>query len=547
MVLAQLSKKYKPLLGFLLSWIFLNVLMNLKYPAPEVHWLAPLVISPEVLGILILIWALSWLGLRFYLAVYLPLTACIVFLRLFRIGDNLVPMYFFRPFNLFLDSRFLPDLIHLLYSTFSFKAFILFITLVITLLIGITGGVWLSLRTIHGYLSNHYQRRLILLLFFTGLMAMQYLPSAVTHNSSGIFAQGLMYRVLEEFDFILHVNGYRKKHLASIQTVSDKRAKIPSSLDRLKGADVYLFLIESYGHTIFADKGHFQKIERFLDSVEKDLKAREFSICSAFLDSPTYGGSSWLAHATLAGGVYLNNQMKYNLLITSDAKTMAHFFNDAGYRTISAMPGTQWPWPEGAFFGYQQKYYAWNFDYQGPAYGWTPMPDQYVLDFIYRHEIQGRTQPIFIEFILVSSHAPFHRQPPFLKDWSQIKNGTIYNHKEMVTFPVVWPDLSNASEAYVTAITYDLTVISDFIQHYLSDQALVIVLGDHQPNVQITGKGQTWSVPVHIISRNQELLKPFYKRGYTPGLIPTQLPPHRGMETFLFEFLSDFSTPDSNE
>ncbi len=239
--------------------------------------------------------------------------------------------------------------------------------------------------------------------------------------------------------------------------------------------------------------------------------------------------------------------MHYNLMITSKAKTIAHFFNDAGYRTISAMPGTQWPWPQGTFFGYQKKYYAWNFDYKGPMYGWSTMPDQYVLNYIYRHEIQNRTQPLFIEFILVTSHAPFHRQPPYLKDWSHIGAGEIYHQMEVVTFPIVWPDLSNASEGYVTAITYELKVITDFILRYLDHNSLIIVLGDHQPNVQITGKNQPWSVPLHVISRNNEFLEPFRKRGYTPGLIPTQPPPHRGMETFLYGFLDDFSTPARNE
>ena len=96
----------------------------------------------------------------------------------------------------------------------------------------------------------------------------------------------------------------------------------------------------------------------------------------------------------------------------------------------------------------------------------------------------------------------------------------------------------------MTAMIYELRVITEFIMQYLDDNALIIVLGDHQPNVQITGNNQPWSVPVHVISRNDALLEPFRKRGYSPGLIPSQPPPHRGMKTFLYDFLADFSTPD---
>jgi hypothetical protein len=207
------------------------------------------------------------------------------------------------------------------------------------------------------------------------------------------------------------------------------------------------------------------------------------------------------------------------------------------------MPGTQWPWPEGEFFGYQKKYYAWDFDYKGPVYGWSTMPDQYVLDFIFNHEIQEQSNPLFMEFILTSSHAPFHRQPPYVEDWSQIGDGKIYHDLETITFPIIWPDLSNASEGYVTSIAYELKVIVEFINKFIDDDTLIIVLGDHQPNVQITGKKASWSVPIHVISRNRNHLQPFLNRGYATGIIPTQPMPHRGMETFLPDFLVDFSTP----
>jgi hypothetical protein len=132
--------------------------------------------------------------------------------------------------------------------------------------------------------------------------------------------------------------------------------------------------------------------------------------------------------------------MRYNILITSQLKTLARYFNAAGYRTVRAMPGTQWPWPQGEFYGYQAKYYAWHFDYRGPMYGWSTMPDQYVIDFIRHREIETATRPLFVEFNLVSSHAPFHRQPPYVEDWSLIGDGSIYQDLEVITYPISWPD-----------------------------------------------------------------------------------------------------------
>ena len=539
---SPILEKIKPTLAFLLAWTFLNVLMNIQYPAQQEHILSLFKISPEVLGMMMIPLAMASMGLRFHPGLYLPLTAFVIFLRLFRFGDLLVPMYFFRPFNLFLDAQFVPDLIHLLYTTVSLKTFIFAAILAVILLIGISWGVWRSLKTIHNFLAYHRHRRIVVVLIVAALMTLPYLPGGGIRIPGEFLAKDFFHRVVEEFDFILHVKSHRARQLGIIESTVAAGLQVPSSLDKLNGADVFIFFVESYGHTVFANKRHFRKIKPALDAIEENLDDRDFRVYSTFFDSPTYGGTSWLAHATLAGGVRLDSHMHYNLMITSEAKTMAHFFNETGYRTISAMPGTQWPWPQGAFFGYQEKYYAWNFDYQGPMYGWSTMPDQYVLDFIYRKEIQNRTQPLFIEFILVTSHAPFHRQPPYLKDWSRIGTGEIYHQLETVTFPIVWPDLSNASEGYVTAMIYELRVITEFIMQYLDDNALILVLGDHQPNVQITGENQPWSVPVHVFSRNDALLEPFRKRGYSPGLIPTQPPPHRGMETFLYDFLADFST-----
>ena len=289
-----------------------------------------------------------------------------------------------------------------------------------------------------------------------------------------IFQKGLYHRIAEEIDFILHVKGYRTEKLQVINETSRRLEQTPASLDRLAGADVYLFFVESYGQTIFENNRHLKLIEPALSQYEKDLSADGFSVYSGFLKSPAFGGSSWLAHGTIASGVALSSQLVYDLLITSDAETIAHIFNRAGYRTVSAMPANELPWPEGRFFGYQKHYFAWDFEYSGPKFGWSPMADQYVLHYIYRKEISARTQPLFIEFVLISSHAPFNHQPPYLENWSQIGDGGIYHHREAVTFPVVWPDLTNASQAYVSSVLYELKVLKNFIQQFIEDIAFPV-------------------------------------------------------------------------
>lgn len=530
-----------PTLSFFLAWTFLNVLINLNYPAPEPHAVAPLLASPEVAILLLTLCAAVWLGMPFRRVVYAPLTGLLIFFRLFRIGDVLMPMYFNRDFNLYIDSRYLPDLVHLLYSTLSLKVLICYTGLTIVLSTVLVWGTWRALKAIHQYLAVP-RHRIIFFVLNAVLVASLLFPHPGQRNKHrGLFARGLFHRVVEEVDFMLHVHGYRAQNLNSIRPSMTRAHRTPSSLNKLRGASVYIFFVESYGQAVFTNPLHYSMIAPLLDVLEQALRAQGFSVHSNFLSSPTFGGASWLAHGTLASGVKLTSQTLFDLLVTSQVKTLAHYFNEAGYRTISVMPGTRWPWPEGAFFGYRKKYYAPDFDYKGPQYGWSPMPDQYVLDYIYRREVQNNGQPLLIEYVLVSSHAPFHMQPPYLEDWTKMGDGAIFHQKEMITFPIVWPDLSNATEAYMASIIYEFKVLKGYLERYVDDDALVIILGDHQPNVQITGNNRSWSVPVHVISRNPDFLRPFALRGYTAGIIPRQTPPHKGMETFLYNFLQDFT------
>jgi Sulfatase len=537
----------KSILGFLLAWGFLNILLTLNYPLPEKHLLSPLRLSPEVLFIVGGLGIAASLRVPPHWSLYSALTALILFFRLFRIADELVPIHFFRPFNLYIDSQFLPVLVHLLYKTMPAKTFITRCLLSLGLMAAVGTGVWWSIKNIHRFFAGFKKGSFILgsIMVFSGILP--FFLGAAANSRPAIFHKGFYYRIIQEIDFIFHVKGYRTQKLQAIKTTTHRLEQTPSSLDKLAGANVYLFFVESYGHTIFEDNRHFRLIEPKLRQYEKELSAQGFSVASGFLKSPTFGGSSWLAHGTIASGVALSSQLSYDLLITSDARTIAHLFNRAGYRTVSVMPANEWPWPGEKFFGYQKLYVASDFEYKGPKFGWSPMPDQFVLHYIYRKEISEHFRPLFIEFVLISSHAPFTPQPPYLENWSQIGDGRIYHQKEAVTFPVVWPDLTNASRAYVTSIIYEIGVLKNFITQFIKDDTLIIIMGDHQPSVQITGPGSSWSVPVHAISRNERFLEPLKNRGYIPGLIPGQPPPHPGMETFLLHFLKSFSSPKRSQ
>jgi hypothetical protein len=210
---------------------------------------------------------------------------------------------------------------------------------------------------------------------------------------------------------------------------------------------------------------------------------------------------------------------------------------------VVAMPATTYAWPEGEFYRFEQKYYYQDFDYKGPNLKWAPMTDQYVLDFIHRHEVEGASRPLFIQYVLISSHYPFNLIPRYFEDWSKIGDGSIYHREDSVdVLPIKAGSQTAGAEGYAAAMTYELTLIREYLVNFVEGEALIIVVGDHQPYSGITGKNKPRSVPLHVISRRKDFLTPFLDRGYTEGLIPNQDLPHAGLETFLPSLLESFGS-----
>ncbi|MBI5589734.1 MAG: hypothetical protein HY881_04550 [Deltaproteobacteria bacterium] len=527
----------------ILAWLFLNLLINMDYPAPSFP--SPELLKPslEVWALLLALSILSVFKAADSVWIYVPMILAVVFLRLFRLGDTLMPAYFSRPFNLYIDSGYVPDLIHLLYHSQSLPRLMFYVLAAAMLLSALLWGIHKSLRLALRAFSAQRLRRL-----FWGLTALQ--AAWVGLYLYGIAPFGANFpaatcspRLMEEAIFILKIGEIKREGLAAVQMAGSRIQPFTAPLAGLGKSDVYLIFIESYGETLFADTAHAREFAPTIRAFETALTRSGFTACSRFLQSPTFGGASWLGFGTLESGQWLPDQLRYNFLLNSRVAPLAEYFNRAGYRTISVMPGTTMPWPEGKYFEYTRTYYAKDLEYRGPPFAWSPMPDQYTLHFIYTREIAQRREPLFIRYMLTSSHAPFNTQPPYVQNWDEIGHGEIYQRIRPVTFSSDWPDLKEGGRAYETAICYDFTVLQDYLCSFVKDGALIIILGDHQPVVQITGPGASRLVPIHVISRNPALIDPFIRMGYAPGMIPSHAPSVKGMDDFLADFLTAFSTP----
>ncbi len=361
----------------------------------------------------------------------------------------------------------------------------------------------------------------------------------------GLFGQSVAPRIREQIVYALAAETLRQTKSAAIARTQEELRGTSVSLQRLQRADVFIFFVESYGATVLHRPAFWKRLQPAFDAFAAEMSRHNLSIASGLLDSSTYGGGSWLANATFAAGVSIKDGLDFAVLRQTDPppRTLASFFERAGYRTVLVQPGTTRTWPEGEVSGFQGKYYAPAFDYRGPRFGWATMPDQYVIDFVHRREVARATQPLFIEYALVSSHAPWNVQVAVLDDWSRIGDGQSFHDAQTTVYPVTWQNLGQAGEAYVASLIYDFTVLQQYIARNAERPALYVVLGDHQPPGNLTGNDPSPAVPIHLISRDAALLDSFAADGYAPGMMPPASGAAAGMETFLTSFLGRLSAP----
>jgi hypothetical protein len=317
-----------------------------------------------------------------------------------------------------------------------------------------------------------------------------------------------------------------------------------SALAGLKGRDVYLVYVESYGTTVFDTPQFLAGLGEPLTQFETSLREAGYTIASSRLVSPTFGGGSWLAHATLASGVRLDDPVLYTLLMDSGRKLLPAYFKNAGWRTIDVMPGIKTPSATAKVWGFDREVYASELDYHGPSFGWFEIPDQFTLNRVVQiRSALGSEPPVFTQVVLVSSHIPFSPVPPYLADWDD--SGTFASVPTTAMEEIYrQPDWSRLGPEYLRSLRYDFSALGGWLTRHLHGDELVILLGDHQPPAVIGGQPEPpWTVPIHVMSRDRDLVAPFLAEGFVSGLFPAQTPPHAGMEAFLARFLAAFDRP----
>lgn len=321
-------------------------------------------------------------------------------------------------------------------------------------------------------------------------------------------------------------------------------AKTPHDLAYLRKSDVFVLFVESYGRDVFRSP-RAASLTTSLRERGARLERAGVHTLSTCLRPSILGGASTLAHAELLSGIRVENRHVYDELVERDRSPLARIFAAAGHRTVNLQPAALGDWPESRSLGFAGHVLRDHLPYSGHAYPWGDVPDQFALQYAVQEIVPASPQPLFLLFASVSSHAPFSEVPPYFEDWSRALQPAAYEGPPAQRFPITWPnyiDHPRLAEAYLATLDYALEVAFGFVER-LPRNALVIVLGDHQPPLSgaLGVAATTRDVPLHVLSRDEALLKRIDDPAFVRGLVPDGVRPALPSSEFLPRFLAWFS------
>lgn len=315
--------------------------------------------------------------------------------------------------------------------------------------------------------------------------------------------------------------------------------------------NIYFLVIESYGRILYDHPQLFADYQQYMQIFKRQLKEANWHCTSHLSQAPITGGASWISYTSALMGFKIKEQGTYlSLLYRPEMQRYEHFIRwlkNRGYKSFRLVPipsfkGMKIPWDQyQSFYAIDEWIRPEEMQFKGKCYGFGPCPpDQYSLNFAQERIVEKTQQPFFLFFITQNSHSPFLSPEKVVPNWRDLYDASI--PPQMSSSIFVQPKL----EDYQKAIRYQMEFLFDFILKQGTSQDLFFLIGDHQP-AAFTKPSDGWETPVHIISKNHELIKHFSAYGFSTGLVAdVENPPlqHEGTFSLLVrELVRNYGPP----
>jgi hypothetical protein len=515
--------------GLVGAAVVLQLVLALFYwmPAPSAAALA----APtwELVGLVAILFAVGRLEPRGALArgVRALLTALALLLGVLGLAEGVARREFGYGAELAINVKYVGSLLHTMYRSESLPWFVLELAVAALVVVLVVAALHLSIGRLARAAREPGSRR--------GLAIGGAAYVAVAALTVGV-AGPLTPRVVDELDLAVH----HDQRLAELGDVLEREAgeaaRVPMAIGEFRPS-ILVFVVETYGSALFLQPG-FYGYRSYLDEEARALAAAGYASRSRYFRSPVFGGSSWMANGSILCGVRIPDPRRYASLYHSDLRCLPRVLGEAGYHTVLAAPntvGTDPPFLQR--FPFDEYYLSDSYGYRGPMFSWSNMPDQFAIDLIDRRVVAApRAEPLFVYYMLTSSHFPWRLIPPYLEDWSRVGDGAIFNEVE----PLLFRGNSVHSgkrfhKAYDLSVRYTMHAIADYLIALPPDRApLVLIIGDHQPRKPLADPAvDPWWVPLHVLSRDPSLVERFADLGYVPGMVPSADGTVVGLERFV--------------
>jgi hypothetical protein len=455
-----------------------------------------------------------------------------LFLIIGRYADVTATALFGRDINLYWDLRFIPDVVSLLAKAAHSWLVLGAVTALTLVLVALYFAARWAIRTVTNAAISSSSR--VPLLCISALALLLFSVDALGGHVPGVdFARPVTLTYARQIGVAVRA--------MSGTTIVPASPSMTADLARVNGADVYLVFLESYGAVTFDRPEFAHGLAEARRRFEEAIRDTNRDVVSAFVESPTFGGNSWLAHISLMSGIEVRDPDVNAMLMAQKRDTIVTAFRRSGYRTIALMPGLWQAWPEGSFYHFDDIYGGERLDYRGPEFGWFDIPDEFALaKFDALEGEKPSRSPLFMFFPTISTHTPFRPTPPYQPDWSRMLTDRPFDEADLDRSFDQQADWLNLGPSYVDAISYTYATLSGYLRKNRDRDLVMILLGDHQPPALVSGEGAPWDVPVHVIASRRDVLERLVAKGFRWGLTPTR-PVLSKMHALLPVLLDSFS------
>ncbi len=311
-----------------------------------------------------------------------------------------------------------------------------------------------------------------------------------------------------------------------------------------KKPNFYFLVIEAYGE-ILTTWDMADAYRALISRIQTRLEAAGYRARTGISSAPVHGGRSWLSLGTMQTGILIDQPESFTLLTSRvrEVPTLIGFFRNQGYHTGSLEPGTKDRTGVGAgdMYAHELRVTAPQLDYQGTKYGWGVIPDRFSLETFRKSSLPALAEPRYLFYMAVSTHYPWTRD-------------TVPAYEDSAD----WPPLPGVEKIgtdyrlhYLKSVEYEWRALADFLEADKSQDAVIVVLGDHQPRLESNSPGEvTFHTPVHILSKDGAFVESFADIGFQQGLYAepgrTTTLNHEGLFSLLVTKLAAaYGTPET--